>query len=286
MNTLISATDNKTMSSREIAELTGKEHKNVVRDVRAMFIELDLDVLTFERIYYDQYQRIQKEIMLDKELTTTLITGYSIKLRNAVIKRWQELETAQQFTIPSNLSEALRLAADNIEARDYKMFTDLVVGALDTECGFQKQIHQSINAGHLVVVHGTQDPCTSENTAFALGRNSGQENVIALAGNTIDRQPTNGGNGNGFDEQGVMYTLTRTDVHAVNTGMRVRRLTPTECERLQGFPDGYTNVPFKGKPAADAHRYKALGNSMAVPCMRWLGVRIDSALRLAMRGAA
>lgn len=56
--------------------------------------------------------------------------------------------------------------------------------------------------------------------------------------------------------------------------MAVRRLTPTECERLQGFPDGHTAVPYRGKPAADGPRYKALGNSMAVPVMRWLGERI------------
>ncbi|WP_103727615.1 DNA cytosine methyltransferase [Novosphingobium sp. HII-3] len=54
----------------------------------------------------------------------------------------------------------------------------------------------------------------------------------------------------------------------------VRRLTPVECERLQGFPDQYTNVPYRGKPAADGPRYKALGNSMAVPVMAWLGQRI------------
>jgi len=54
----------------------------------------------------------------------------------------------------------------------------------------------------------------------------------------------------------------------------VRRLTPRECERLQGFPDDYTLVPFRGKPAADGPRYKALGNSMAVPVMRWIGNRI------------
>jgi site-specific DNA-cytosine methylase len=54
----------------------------------------------------------------------------------------------------------------------------------------------------------------------------------------------------------------------------VRRLTPKEAERLQGFPDGYTLVPYRGKPAADGNRYKALGNSMAVPVMRWIGERI------------
>lgn len=57
-------------------------------------------------------------------------------------------------------------------------------------------------------------------------------------------------------------------------GMTVRRLTPLECERLQGFPDGWTDVPYKGKPASDSARYKALGNSMAVPVMRWIGERI------------
>jgi DNA (cytosine-5)-methyltransferase 1 len=55
----------------------------------------------------------------------------------------------------------------------------------------------------------------------------------------------------------------------------VRRLTPMECERLQGFPDDYTLVPYRGKPASDGPRYKALGNSMAVPCMRWIGERIE-----------
>lgn len=58
----------------------------------------------------------------------------------------------------------------------------------------------------------------------------------------------------------------------------VRRLTPTECERLQGFPDGYTQIAWKGKPAEncpDSHRYKALGNSMATPVMKWIGERID-----------
>ena len=54
----------------------------------------------------------------------------------------------------------------------------------------------------------------------------------------------------------------------------VRRLTPTECERLQGFPDGYTNVPYRNRPAADGPRYKSLGNSMAVPVMAWIGQRI------------
>jgi DNA (cytosine-5)-methyltransferase 1 len=61
----------------------------------------------------------------------------------------------------------------------------------------------------------------------------------------------------------------------VTQSSAVRRLTPTECERLQGFPDGYTLIPYRGKPASDGPRYKALGNSMAVPVMRWIGERIS-----------
>lgn len=59
--------------------------------------------------------------------------------------------------------------------------------------------------------------------------------------------------------------------------LAVRRLTPTECERLQGFPDGWTDIPWRGKEhAPDGPRYKALGNSMATPCMRWIGERINN----------
>jgi len=65
----------------------------------------------------------------------------------------------------------------------------------------------------------------------------------------------------------------------VMTAMQVRRLTPVECERLQGFPDDYTNIPWRKKDEApDGPRYKALGNSMAVPCMKWIGQRIKSVI--------
>ncbi|WP_343292961.1 DNA cytosine methyltransferase [Vandammella animalimorsus] len=63
---------------------------------------------------------------------------------------------------------------------------------------------------------------------------------------------------------------------ALVTGFSVRRLTPLECERLMGFTNGYTAVPFRGKPASDAARYKALGNSWAINCARWLGERIQA----------
>lgn len=65
--------------------------------------------------------------------------------------------------------------------------------------------------------------------------------------------------------------------NVVPATMAVRRLTPRECERLQGFPDDWTAITYRGKPAADGPRYKALGNSMAVNVMRWIGLRIQQA---------
>ena len=67
----------------------------------------------------------------------------------------------------------------------------------------------------------------------------------------------------------------------------VRRLTPIECERLQGFPDNYTNIPWKGRSSSpDGRRYKALGNSMAVPVMRWIGKRMMEAKEVVRDEAA
>ena len=80
----------------------------------------------------------------------------------------------------------------------------------------------------------------------------------------------------------VTATITRavggsnTSGPKIMQSMAVRRLTPVECERLQGFPDNYTNIPWRGKPESpDSLRYKAMGNSMAVPCMKWIGKRIE-----------
>ena len=137
--------------------------------------------------------------------------------------------------------------------------------------------------------------------------------AIAIQGTVIGRKDHNGPQGAGHSESGEMFTLNSTDVHAVafqqntrdevrlmngdgqiagalaaesgmkqqnylaSTTMQVRRLTPTECERLQGFPDGWTAIPWKKKSAEDCPdgpRYKALGNSMAVNCMEWIGERI------------
>jgi DNA (cytosine-5)-methyltransferase 1 len=75
----------------------------------------------------------------------------------------------------------------------------------------------------------------------------------------------------------VTPTLDKSKTPAALQGMAVRRLTPRECEHLQGFPDDYTLIPWRKRDASecpDGPRYKALGNSMAVPVMAWIGARI------------
>jgi len=286
------------------------------------------------------------------------------------------------------LFEPKGMSGDFVSRRKKKSFS-----ASFTETGFGKYSEgvgtvrrkggTSGDGSETLVVHGTQDPLTQVETAFPLGRNNGQENVlcfdargngdgntvntltgdhagrptdytpvvVAIQANMINRSDKAGPNGKGYSEDGTMFTLTRKDQHAVaicdapqafaqNTrdevryiggdgqtvgtlcsgagakqqtyirhGFTVRRLTPLECERLQGFPDGYTRIPEKvlaSKPrtkhferfpdmygdnpdgtwtkyACDSHRYAALGNSMNTYVVRWLGRRIEF-VETVMRG--
>ena len=83
------------------------------------------------------------------------------------------------------------------------------------------------------------------------------------------------------DSDEKTFTISTTQDQQLFNNMAVRRLTPVECERLQGFPDEYTKIPYRNKPAdncPDGPRYKALGNSWAVPVVRWIGERISNYL--------
>ena len=117
-----------------------------------------------------------------------------------------------------------------------------------------------------------QDAETGMLVAFNLrGREGG---AMPEAADVASLRASSGGSSRSY----VAYGGTgrhdfESETFVVQTG--VRRLTVTECERLQGFPDGYTQVPHRGKPAADSPRYRAIGNSMAVPVMRWIGERIQ-----------
>lgn len=103
-----------------------------------------------------------------------------------------------------------------------------------------------------------------------MGTGGGNVPCVSIKGNLIGRDK-GGQNGIGVAENAPMFTLTKADVYAVASNMTVRKLTPVECERLQGFPDNYTNIK---ENCPDGPRYKALGNSMAVPVMKWIGERI------------
>ena len=105
--------------------------------------------------------------------------------------------------------------------------------------------------------------------------------VVAFAQNTRDEVRLVGKDGSIVGALAAEPGMKQTS-YVAQEDMSVRRLTPRECERLQGFPDDWTLIPYRGKPAGecpDTPRYKALGNSMAVPVMRWIGERIEEAER-------
>lgn len=113
--------------------------------------------------------------------------------------------------------------------------------------------------------------------------NASEPPVVAISANQRGEVRAQGGDG---QVSGALQAspsgkqLSAVMVGADGSGAVVRRLTPVECERLQGFPDGWTRVPYRGRPAEecpDTPRYRAIGNSMAVPFMRWIGKRIQDA---------
>jgi len=109
-----------TMTSREIAELTNKQHQHVLFDIRKMLAELKEDESSFRRIYFDGLNRQQTEYHLDRELTETLLTGYSAILRRKVIARWRELEARAAAPLLPNFADpvaAARAWADAIETQ-------------------------------------------------------------------------------------------------------------------------------------------------------------------------
>ena len=160
-----------------------------------------------------------------------------------------------------------------------------------------------------LIVHGTQDPIISTDIAHCLGRNNGGENVLfeikgqesvilhenitptlkarmGTGGNNVPCIVLNdqGGQSINIENDCISPTL-RSEAHGnlpiITTPYTIRKITPTECERLQGFPDNYTQILWRNKSTEDcpdSSRYKAIGNSMAVPVMRWIGQRLTAYL--------
>ena len=108
--------------------------------------------------------------------------------------------------------------------------------------------------------------------SYTLDQTGAQSVAIPIQGTIIGGQDHNGPQGKGFgDETDPMYTLDSVSQHGVATDMQVRRLTPTECERLMGWPDGHTLPRADGKQNADTTRYKMCDNGVASPVAQWIG---------------
>jgi DNA (cytosine-5)-methyltransferase 1 len=127
---------------------------------------------------------------------------------------------------------------------------------------------------------GSVSSTSGTHKAVALRREAGSEKAIAYAieGKLIMRKEWNPSNGNGLRPE-LSFCLTASDRHAVIHDGVARYLTPVDCERLQGFPDNYTKIPYEGKDAwlcPDSLRYQAIGNAIAVPVLRWIGQRITA----------
>lgn len=126
-----------------------------------------------------------------------------------------------------------------------------------------------------IAFHARQDPDSNTEVTHPLDTKG---NSIDIAFDTT--QITSGENRNNPQPKNPYHPLSAT-AHppAYATQYEVRRLLPSECEKLMGVPVGYTNIPYRGRPAADGNRYKALGNGFAVPVIRWIGERIAAAER-------
>jgi DNA (cytosine-5)-methyltransferase 1 len=197
----------------------------------------------------------------------------------------------------NDLLIAHALRADGFDAsedgtgRGTPLVVDTLVSNGDAHSGFRDE--KGLVALPINTQIATRHEALGEGTGFGIGDEldpaftlqAGHSHAVAF---TCSEQA------NGFAwERDVYPTLdaqvpndTSNIQKGVRQGWAVRRLTPTECERLQGFPDGYTAISYRNKPAADGPRYKALGNSMAVNVMRVLGERIALVDAMQERAAA
>lgn len=148
------------------------------------------------------------------------------------------------------------------------------VGALDTQCGLSQQTHQSFSSGHYVLERPVRGTLTAR-MFNALGARDVEEGALipfSAYNQSIESAGISQAVASRNDQDTASCVITK-DLGSLS----VRKLTPVECERLQGFPDDYTKIPFRGKSAdkcPDGPRYKAIGNSKAVPVVRFIGRRL------------
>jgi DNA (cytosine-5)-methyltransferase 1 len=224
--------------------------------------------------------------------TSQILLEFDGVRRNSAPRRETRQETARttESCVGTSVPVGFRMrafgeyadddTASTMKARDYKDATDLVLTpALDTLPIFGipgNWIGRAPqNGGNAVEPMLNVSPCQTATDRHAVAYAT---TVLAFAQNSRDEVRLIGGDGQISGALAAQPGMKQTTYISFTDTLAVRRLTPTECERLQGFPDGHTAVPHRGKPAADGPRYKALGNSMAVPCMRFIGERIQRML--------
>jgi len=158
-----------------------------------------------------------------------------------------------------------------------------VVGALDTECGGKKMSHQTVDSGHILAVGVSPDGKDTVGTLMARDyKGIGNQDLKDGRGLVLEpiAFPSTLSGTQCASAENIAPSMGAKNPVAVATPMAVRRLTAIECERLQGFPDNYSNIPWRGKAESpDGIRYKALGNSWAVPVVAWIGKRIQDQLK-------
>ena len=136
---------------------------------------------------------------------------------------------------------------------------------------------QFVREGKVVCLSSTHaNAHVGDDLCGRLASHAGKDAPVAFCQNGRDELRLVGGDGASAGALAARPGVKQAS-HVMD-GAEVRRLTPLECERLQGFPDGWTDVEHRGKPAPDTQRYKALGNSMTVPVIAWIGRRIEAAL--------
>jgi site-specific DNA-cytosine methylase len=123
---------------------------------------------------------------------------------------------------------------------------------------------------------GGKGPLVSNDQSLTLATANDQVLAYAIQERAVSENVNAGPQGKGWQEDVAFTMEARHHAQSISSGMQVRRLTPTECCRLQGFQDDYLDIAYRGKPAADGPKYKALGNSWAVTVVNYIGQRIQS----------
>ena len=178
-----------TMSSRVIAELTGKEHKHILRDCLTMFEELDLDPMGYAQNWtHPQNGQTYIEYLLPKDLVETLITGYSIKLRYQVIQRLHDLENLlkPKLMLPEDLPSALRALADTHEQLQQAQF--------EREIAVKTKAHISDKKTAIAMTTASKDVQENQRLKDQIGQSKKNATLLAverLTSNTYTWQPLN-----------------------------------------------------------------------------------------------